>query len=393
MKKLNIGLYGFGTVGQGLYTVLQNSKTVDATIQTICVKQEKERTIDKKLITRNQAAIIHNQNINVVVELIDDAEEAYTIVKSALLSGKDVVSGNKKMLAAHLEELIQIQKDTGQSLLYDASACGSIPIIRNLEEYYDNDLLLSITGILNGSSNYILTKIFRDNQDYHTALKEAQKLGFAESNPAFDVNGSDSLFKLVIIAAHAFGLLVSPDEIFRFGIANISPFDVQFAKEKGLKIKLVAKVLKTENHSVALYIAPRFVGPDEYIYNVEDEYNGVVIEGAFYDKQFMFGKGAGAYPTGSAVLSDITALSHHYKYEYKKLRFFTHPGFSNQVILTVYLRYTRKEDLKYFRFEEITEQYSGNGTHFVVGKIKLATLVTIKEIIEELNIFLGVMGD
>ena len=392
MKKLNIGLYGFGVVGQGLYTVLQNSKTVDASIQTICVKQEKERVIDKKLFTRNQTAIIHNQDINVVVELIDDAEEAYTIVKNALLSGKDVVSGNKKMLAAHLEELIQIQKDTGHSLLYDASACGSIPIIRNLEEYYDNDLLLSVTGILNGSSNYILTKIFRDNLDYDTALKEAQELGFAESNPAFDVDGNDSLYKLIIIAAHAFGLLVSPDEIFRFGIANISPFDVQFAKEKGLKIKLEAKVMKTENQSVALYVAPRFVGPDEYIYNVEDEYNGVVIEGAFYDKQFMFGKGAGGFPTGSAVLSDITALSHHYKYEYKKLKYFSKSTFSNKIKLTIYLRYTREEDLQYFDFIEITEQHISKEAYYIIGKTDLAKLVEKKKIIEELDIFLGVIG-
>jgi len=161
MKKLNIGLYGLGVVGQGLYTVLQNSKTVDAKILSICVKQEKERSIGTEIITREQSKIIHDPQVNVVVELIDDAEEAYMIVKDALLNGKDVVSGNKKMLAAHLEELIQIQKDTGCSLLYDASACGSIPIIRNLEEYYDNDLLLSVTGILNGSSNYILTRIFR----------------------------------------------------------------------------------------------------------------------------------------------------------------------------------------------------------------------------------------
>jgi len=391
MKKLNIGLYGLGVVGQGLYTVLQNSKTVDAQIISICVKQDKERSIGLDIITRDQNKIIANSDINVVVELIDDAEDAYQIVKESLLNGKDVVSGNKKMLAAHLEELIQIQKDTGNSLLYDASACGSIPIIRNLEEYYDNDLLLSVTGILNGSSNYILTKIFRYGQDYNAALKEAQELGFAESDPAFDVNGNDSLFKLVIITAHAFGLLVAPEEIFRFGIAHINEFDVQFAKEKGLKIKLVAKVLKTNNNSVSLYVAPQFVGEDEYIYNVEDEYNGVVIEGAYYDKQFMFGKGAGAFPTGSAVLSDITALSHNYKYEYKKLKYFNKPSFSNQLILTIYLRYTRKEDLQYFQFEEISEQYSGKGTHYVVGKIKLETLVAMKETIANLSVFMGVI--
>lgn len=391
MKKLNIGLYGFGVVGQGLYTVLQNSKTVDADILSICVKQEKERSIEKDIITRDQSKIIRDPQINVVVELIDDAEDAYRIVKGALLKGKDVVSGNKKMLAAHLEELIRIQRDTGSSLLYDASACGSIPIIRNLEEYYDNDLLLSVTGILNGSSNYVLTKIFRDGQDYHAALKEAQELGFAESNPAFDINGNDSLFKLVIIAAHAFGLLVTPDEIFRFGIARVNGFDVQFAKEKGLKIKLVAKVLKTENNSVSLYVAPQFVGEDEYIYNVEDEYNGVVIEGAFYDKQFMFGKGAGAFPTGSAVLSDITALSHNYKYEYKKLKYFKRPSFSNQLILTIYLRYDREGDLQYFQFEKIYEQYSGKRTHYVVGEIKLENLVAMKETLAELPVFLGVI--
>ena len=391
MKKLNIGLYGLGVVGQGLYNVLQNSRTVDADILSICVKHEKPRAVGEDLITRDQDQIIQNSDVNVVVELIDDADDAYHIVKNALLNGKDVVSGNKKMIAAHLKELIEIQKETGKSLLYDASACGSIPIIRNLEEYYDNDLLLSITGILNGSSNYILTKIFRDNQDYHAALKEAQELGFAESNPAFDVDGNDSLFKLVIITAHAFGLLVAPEDIFRFGISKINAFDVQFAKEKGLKIKLVAKVVKRENNAVSLYVAPQFVDESKYIYNVEDEYNGVVIKGAFYDKQFMFGKGAGAFPTGSAVLSDITALSHNYKYEYKKLKYFNKPSFSNDVTLKIYLRYQQEKDLRHFNFEEISEQYSGNGNNFIVGKIKLSNLVAIKDLIGDLPVFLGVI--
>lgn len=391
MKKLNIGLYGLGVVGQGLYNVLQNSRTVDADILSICVKHEKPRAVGEDLITRDQDQIIQNSDVNVVVELIDDADDAYHIVKNALLNGKDVVSGNKKMIAAHLKELIEIQKDTGKSLLYDASACGSIPIIRNLEEYYDNDLLLSITGILNGSSNYILTKIFRDNQDYHAALKEAQELGFAESNPAFDVDGNDSLFKLVIITAHAFGLLVAPEDIFRFGISKINAFDVQFAKEKGLKIKLVAKVLKTENNSVSLYVAPQFVTESKYIYNVEDEYNGVVIKGAYYDKQFMFGKGAGAFPTGSAVLSDITALSHNYKYEYKKLKYFNKPSFSNDVTLQIYLRYQQEKDLRHFNFEEISEQYSGNGNNYIVGRIKLSNLVAIKDLVGDLPVFLGVI--
>ncbi len=392
MKKLNIGLYGFGVVGRGLYAVLQKSKTVDATISTICVKHKnKVREADTPLLTLNREKILSDPDVNVVVELIDDAAEAYTLVKEALYSGKNVVSGNKKMLASHLEEMIHIQKDTGKSLLYDASACGSIPIIRNLEEYYDNDLLKSITGILNGSSNYILTQIFHKNKDYATALKEAQALGFAESNPDSDVNGSDSLYKLVIITAHAFGIIVAPDDVFRFGIDNVSRFDVRFAKEKGLRIKLIAKVMKTKTGDVALYVAPAFVGEDDYIYNVEEEYNGVVIEGEFYDKQFMFGKGAGAFPTGSAVLSDITAISHNYKYEYKKRKFFKQPDFTNHVSLTVYLRYDRKEDLSLFDFEQVYERYSGRETNYLIGKISLEVLLKLKDKLSALPVFLGIL--
>ena len=392
MKKLNIGLYGFGVVGQGLYAVLEKSKTVEASLAAICVKHEnKKRDFDSPLLTFDREKILNDPEVNVVVELIDDAAEAYRLVKEALKKGKSVVSGNKKMLAAHLEEMIGLQKKYGASLLYDASACGSIPIIRNLEEYYDNDLLKSITGILNGSSNYILTQIFRENKSYATALQEAQELGFAESNPDADVQGYDALYKLVIITAHAFGIVVSPDEVFRFGINRISDFDVQFAKEKGWKIKLVARVVKTDKEKVAAWVAPQFVAGENYIYNVEDEYNGVVIEGEFYDKQFMFGKGAGAFPTGSAVLSDITAISHNYKYEYKKLKFFKPPVLSQDVLMPVYLRYDEKSDLQLFRFEEITEKYSGRGTHYVTGKIFLRNLLKVKDKLNDRPLFLGVL--
>ncbi len=393
MKKLNIGLYGFGVVGQGLYTVLEKSKTVDAEIRAICVKHDKKRDIDTNLLTKDQKLILQDDQVNVVVELIDDADDAYQIVKEALRKGKNVVSGNKKMLAAHLEELIKIQEETGSSLLYDASACGSIPVIRNLEEYYDNDLLVSITGILNGSSNYILTKIFRDGESYESALKEAQELGFAESDPSFDVNGSDSLYKLVILTLHAFGTLVPSEDVFRFGIENLNDFDVKFTKEKDYNLKLVAKVVKVADNKIAMYVMPTMLTRDKYIYGVEDEYNGVVIKGQFYDKQFMFGKGAGAFPTGSAVLSDITALSHNYKYEYKKRKFFKQNEFTNDYSLKVYLRYDREQDLALFDFDEIYEQYSGRGTHYVIGKICLANLVKIKDKIEKLPLFLSVMPE
>ncbi|MCK9423963.1 MAG: homoserine dehydrogenase [Bacteroidales bacterium] len=389
-QQLNIGLFGFGVVGHGLYEVLKQSRATQAVISKICIKnRNKQRPLPPGMFTYDPDDILKDRDINLVVELIDDAEAAYLIVKSALEKGKSVVSGNKKMLAAHLPEFISIQQKHGVGLLYDASACGSIPVIRNLEEYYDNDLLQSVTGILNGSSNYILSKMFNQGLDYTEALCQAQELGFAESDPVFDVGGLDALYKLVIITVHAFGVYVSPGEVFNSGISNINGQDMQFAREKGRKIKLVAQVKKSPDNRLSLYVMPRMVSPDKYIYNVEDEFNGVVIKGAFYDKQFMFGKGAGAYPTGSAVLSDITARSYNYRYEYKKMKLTNGLTFSNQAIVPVYLRYNHESDLSLFRFEEIRERYNSEGFRYVTGLIKLENLQQIKTVLKGRNVFLA----
>src|SRR6056297_4202532 len=387
---VNIGLCGFGVVGEGLYQLIRNNKIARTDIQKICIKsRKKKRSIEAKYFTYNSRELIENDSVNLVVELINNADDAYEIVKNALLSGKSVVSGNKKMLAHHLDELMKIQKQEETALLYDASACGSIPVIRNLEEYYDNDLLKSITGILNGSSNYILSEIFLNNTDYDSALKQAQNLGYAESDPTSDVDGYDALYKLIIIATHGFGTYVRPEEIFNYGIANIQQSDIQFAREKGLKIKLVAQLLKLNNESFTLFVIPRLVSSEKYIYNVEDEYNGVVIQGEFYDKQFMFGKGAGGFPTESAVLSDITARSHHYKYEYKKQKYFKKVEYKTNHEIKIYLRYHNLVDLSYFEFEKISEKYSGQEYNYVVGSIKLDKLIKIKNILPKLNVFLA----
>jgi homoserine dehydrogenase len=176
--------------------------------------------------------ILNNPEINVVVELIDDADEAYHIVKYALQQGKHVVTANKKMLANHLYELTELQQKHNVSLLYEASACGSIPIIRTLEEYYDNELLYSVSGIFNGTSNFILTKTIFENLSYADALKKAQDLGFAESDPTNDVEGYDAKFKAVVLAAHAFGLFAKQEEVFNIGINTIAVDDIRYAKRK-----------------------------------------------------------------------------------------------------------------------------------------------------------------
>ncbi|MBI9032883.1 MAG: homoserine dehydrogenase [Bacteroidales bacterium] len=393
-NNIHIGLFGFGVVGEGLFHVLENARNANAVIEKICVKnKDKKRSLADHFFTLDKNEILNDAKINLVVELIDDADEAYTIVKQALNNGKSVVSGNKKMLAYHLEELIQIQKEKNVALLYDASACGSIPVIRNLEEYYDNDLLQSVTGILNGSSNYILSKIFNEQQDYAVALKKAQELGFAESNPTFDVDGFDSLYKLIILTIHSFGLIINPDDVLNYGISNVSKEDVQFAKEKGFKIKLTAQVSRINNEQISLFVLPKFVSPNEYIYNVENEYNGVIIEGKFYEKQFMFGKGAGGFPTGSSVLSDITARSHNYKYEYKKQKINGSLSYTTDHLLEIYLRYQNVVDLSLFEFEEISEKHVSNKYNYVIGKITLKSILKLKHLLPKLNIFIVNTGN
>jgi homoserine dehydrogenase len=393
-NKLKIGVFGYGVVGSGLAHVLKNSKGLDASIVKVCVKDgEKERGLDADVLTTNPDDILNDPEINVVAELIDDADAAYQIVKTALQNGKHVVSANKKMLAYHIEELIQLQWKHKVSFVYEASACGSIPIIRNLEEYYDNDLLQSVSGILNGSSNYILTKIFNDNLDYDVALKQAQDLGFAESDPTSDVDGFDTLYKLIILTVHGFGLFVHPDQVFNFGISNLSPKDIELASQKGYKIRLLGKVTKVNGNHVNLLVAPKFVKPEEHAYTVESHYNGVLIQGNFYDNQFMYGKGAGAHPTGSAVLSDITALAYDYKYEYKKIKYYGGLEYTNEMEVEVYLRYTNKDDLALFNFKDISESLTGKDFNYVIGTLNLSDLIKIRQQIHGKDIFLAYLGD
>jgi len=395
IRRQVIGLFGFGNVGQGLYHVLQSVPSSKAYIKKICVRQtNKERNVEENLITYNPEVILNDPEINLVVELIDNPDDAYRYVKSALLQGKSVVSGNKTMLAYHLDELIEIQQQTGNALLYDASACGSIPIIRNLEEYYDNDLLISIKGILNGSSNFILSRIFSHGENYDVALKKAQELGFAESNPSFDVMGFDALYKLIILTVHGFGTYVNPNDAFCYGIQNLSKYDIRYAQEQNRKIKLVATLHKFDSNLFTLFVLPTLVKPSEYIFNVEDEFNGVVIEGAYYDEQFMFGKGAGGYPTGSAVLSDITARFHNYRYEYKKLNYFDTPLYTTDIALELFIRYHNADDLSVFDIkEQLVERYNGPEHRWVIAKVKLSTLLNVKDLLPGLNVFIAYTGN
>jgi homoserine dehydrogenase len=375
-KSLNIGLFGFGCVGYGLYQVLEKTPTLKTAIKNICVKNpDKKREISESHFTFDKNDLLNDDEINVIVELIDDADAAFEIVSTALKKGKAVVTANKKMIAEHLEELLELQAMYNVPLLYEAACCASIPIIRNLEEYYDNDLLESIEGIINGSTNYILTKSFEEGIGYSEALEKAQELGYAESNPILDTGGYDAKYKLIILILHAFGVKTKPDEIFNLGIDRLGELELNYAREKSLKIKLIAQAYKTVHGDIAAFVIPTFVSKTEKLFTVDDVFNGIITKTAFADTQFFVGKGAGAYPTASAVLSDISALSYDYRYEYKKLN-------NSETILSYENLYARillrhntenQSEIELY-FEEIHEKYANQSLGYVIGILSFAKL-------------------
>ena len=370
-----IGLFGFGTVGESLYHVLQKTPSLRTQIVKVAIRHpEKKRNAPAHLFTTQADELLQDESITTIIELIDDADAAFSIVSTALRAGKSVVSANKKMIAEHLSELLQIQRETGASFLYEAAACASIPVIRNLEEYYDNDLLQGIQGIVNGSTNYILTKVSRDGVSFDEALEAAQLAGFAESDPSLDINGTDAANKLSILLAHAYGIVGSPKELVHTGIQALHPNDAVIAKEKRWEIKLVAGARKLPSGKVAAYVLPQFVPANHLLHTVRDEYNGVVIESGFAEQQFFYGKGAGGVATASAVLSDLSALRYGYRYEYKKRNHQEPSVLSNDFFIRVYVSFDSLSQVPHELFDRIEEWTSNDKRCAVVGILHFSKL-------------------
>ncbi|MFW5659100.1 MAG: homoserine dehydrogenase [Bacteroidota bacterium] len=391
-NSLHLGQFGFGCVGQGLYGVLQETNGIRAEYKKIVVKnRDKQRPIDASNFGYTPADIIDREDVNAVVELIDTSEEAYEIVKSALKSGKSVVTANKKMVAEYYAELVDLQEETGQTLLYEASCAGSIPIIRNLEEYYDNDTLHGLEGIVNGTCTYILSKMLNEGVGYEPVLKEAQEKGFAESDPTLDVDGFDAKFKLVILTGHAFGVFLKPEQVLNVGIRGVRAQDLQFAREKGYKVQLVATAKRIGDQLVT-FVLPQFVDDQHMLYNITKEYNGIIVQAAFAEKQFFVGKGAGGYPTASAVLSDISALTHGYKYEYKKKQQGLGIQFTTDVELPVYLRYAEDSDIEQrLGFTSIDSRFTSPNHNYLIGKVPLQNLLKNNAYLLENEVFVALM--
>ncbi len=345
MGTLNkIKLYGFGVVGQGFQDYLAENEDPKR-LHTIIVKdQSKKRKKVDAIIETTNPYTIRDREVFAILELISSAKDAFGIVYENLEIGKNVISANKKLIAENLELLIKTEKENGGKFLYEGAVCGSIPIIKVLNDLFGNEELESVKGIFNGSSNYILSKLFNANISYEEALKQAQELGFAEADPTSDVGGFDTLYKLIIITAHAFGKIVKPEEVLNIGIESISKQDVEFAKQHQLKIKLVAKVV-TENNNISLSVLPTLVNAESDLYNVENEYNGVIVEAKNIGTHFYKGKGAGSHPTGSVVYADLKALDSGYSYSYKKLDK-TNYAFEKDKKITVILNAKDSYDIK-----------------------------------------------
>lgn len=389
-KKLTIGLFGFGCVGQGLHEVLHESGLINTEIKKIVIKHaSKERSISKEFFSTDKNDILKDEEINTVIELIDDADAAYEIVTSALSSGKNVVSANKKLIAEHLDELISLARENKVSFIYEAAVCGSIPIIRNLEEYYNNDSLSGIQGICNGTTNFILSKA-NHGIHYDTSLAEATELGYAESDPTLDVDGFDSKFKLLILIKHAFGLSLEPEDIFNYGIRNLKPDDINYANEKGFRIKLFSRAEKIGDEVIG-FVAPHFIKEDHAAFNVNGAFNAVLVDGSFSDTQLFYGKGAGSHPTASAVLSDVSALQYNYKYEYRKSEI-NNSEFQDDFLIKIYVASSDIESLNSIDLISTEERFISTNYSYKTGWASFKTL-SAKNWNKNPNLFFAVLPE
>ena len=311
----NIAILGFGTVGSGVYEVIKENNALlkqktgeDIAVKKILDIREFAGSEWESLVVHDIKEIIEDDDIDVVVETMGGTSPAFEFVRDALLSGKHVTTSNKALVAAHGTELLKIAREKNVNFFFEASVGGGIPIIRTITESYAGEHFKEITGILNGTTNYILTKMDVEGEDFEKALSTAQELGYAERNPEADVEGYDTCRKIAILASLATGKEVNFEEIHTEGITKIDTTDFEYAKHMKLSIKLFGDS-KFEDGKVFAFVAPVMVERDHPLYMVNDVFNGIMVEGNMLGKSMLYGSGAGKLPTASAVVADIVAIT------------------------------------------------------------------------------------
>ncbi len=318
MQSVNIGIIGFGTVGCGTAKIiLQNSDLIAArtgmklnikNIADLDTRTDRGIKLQKGVLIDDAKKLINDPDIDIIVELIGGTDPAREFIIEAIDNGKHVVTANKALLATDGSTLFEAAHKKGVYLGFEASVAGGIPIIKVLREGLAANRVLSVYGIINGTSNYILTKMTSESVDFASALKEAQDLGYAEADPTFDIEGTDSAHKLTLISSLVYGIPLSYEKLFCEGISNIESIDINFAGELGYKIKLLA-ITKSVNGEVEMRVHPTMVPEDYMIAKVDGVFNAIYVVGDAVGETLYYGRGAGDMPTGSAVVSDIIDIA------------------------------------------------------------------------------------
>ncbi|MFQ5543126.1 MAG: homoserine dehydrogenase [Nitrospiria bacterium] len=319
-SSINIGFIGFGTVASGAIKILLSQKNLLARRlgNSIEIRKIADRNITddrgialpEGLLTTDIQAVLNDPEIDIMVELIGGTTTAKTVVLEALNKGKHVVTANKALLAIHGEEIFDAASSLGVEVGFEASVCGGIPIVRAMKEALASEKILTIHGIMNGTCNYIFSKMRDEGRSFSDILKDAQRLGFAEADPTLDVGGGDSAHKLAILASLAFGTDISLKEIYTEGIEKITPIDIAFADEFGYEIKLLA-ITKQRDQEIEARVHPTMISKATLLSKIDGVFNAVVVVGETVGELLFYGQGAGSLPTGSAVVNDLIDISRH----------------------------------------------------------------------------------
>ncbi len=314
MQVINIGLLGFGNIGLGVYEILKNKyeeiykrEGIRIKVKKILVRDiSKKRSIDidKSILTDKITDIVEDPDISLVAEFIGGEEPARQYILTALKNKKTVVTANKELIARHWTELESTARENRVGLYYEASVAGGIPIIKVIRESLQANNIFEIMGIINGTTNYILTKMSEEGRSFESVLNEAKELGYAEPDPTSDIEGFDPMFKLSILSTLAFHTRVHVENIYREGITDITIDDIKYGKELGYAIRLLA-IAKKSGQEIQVRVHPTFIPLNHPLAAVRDSYNGIFIRGDAVGNLMLYGRGAGALPTGSAIISDI----------------------------------------------------------------------------------------
>ena len=318
MHEISVGLIGFGTIGTGVVKLLQDNhdliekrlgaKLILKKIADLDITTSRPVSVSKDLLTTDAKEILNDPDISIIIELIGGYEPARSFILEAMRKKKHVITANKAMLATYGNEIYRVAEEQGVDIGFEASVGGTIPIIKTLKESLVANRMKSIFGIINGTSNYILSKMTDEDKPFEVVLNEAQSLGFAEADPTFDIEGIDTAHKLAIILSLAYGRKVNVDDIYREGISGISEQDISFAGELGYRIKLLAIAILREE-LIEARIHPTMIPLDHLLANVNENYNAFHLIGDASDSVFLYGQGAGMMPTASAVIGDLVDIS------------------------------------------------------------------------------------